>query len=175
MQKQTQTNLKEIILCIGSYFLASQNQSKIFLQQKVILTCATRMPVQKLMLPRGCTACNLDRILAVSGVSVVSTSQLLQRDCFCHTQTFLQVCAVNTRALLFSAVTLPWWSGPRCFRGCCAFWYGIQCWLHPAEPEVLSAGSLHFACTHCCPHWQKKKKGRRLNSIQQSHWGETIL
>lgn len=37
------------------------------------------MPVQKLMFPRGCTACSLDRILAVSGVSVVNTSQLLQR------------------------------------------------------------------------------------------------
>lgn len=44
------------------------------------LTCATLMPVQKLMFPRGCTACSLDSILPVSGVSVVSTSQLLHRD-----------------------------------------------------------------------------------------------
>lgn len=44
------------------------------------LTCATLMPVQKLMLPRGCTACSLDSILPVSGVSVVSTSQLLHVD-----------------------------------------------------------------------------------------------
>lgn len=43
------------------------------------LTCATLMPVQKLMFPRGCTACSLDSILPVSGVSVVSTSQLLHR------------------------------------------------------------------------------------------------
>ncbi len=41
------------------------------------LTCATLMPVQKLMFPRGCTACSLDSILPVSGVSVVNTSQLL--------------------------------------------------------------------------------------------------
>lgn len=60
-----------------------------------ILTCATLMPVQKLMFPRGCTACSLDRILAVSGVSVVSTSQLLHRGHFCHTLTFLQACTYN--------------------------------------------------------------------------------
>lgn len=47
---------------------------------KVKLTCATLMPVQKLMFPRGCTAWSLDSILPVSGVSVVSTSQLLHRE-----------------------------------------------------------------------------------------------
>ncbi len=46
------------------------------------LTCATLMPVQKLMTPLGWTAWSFDRILPVSGVSVVRTSQLLQ-----HTHT----------------------------------------------------------------------------------------
>lgn len=32
------------------------------------------------MFPRGCTACSLESIRPVSGVSVVSTSQLLQKD-----------------------------------------------------------------------------------------------
>lgn len=52
------------------------------------------MPVQKLMLPRGCTACSLDSILPVSGVSVVSTSQLL------HTEkTIALLCTIlNVRA-----------------------------------------------------------------------------
>lgn len=42
-------------------------------------TCATLIPVQKLMFPQGWTAWSLDSILAVSGVSVVSTSQLLNK------------------------------------------------------------------------------------------------
>lgn len=47
---------------------------------KINLTCATLIPVQKLMFPHGCTACSFDSILPVSGVSVVSTSQLLQSE-----------------------------------------------------------------------------------------------
>lgn len=131
-------------------FLTNQDSENL-LTKSQILTCATLIPVQKLMFPRGCTACSLDRILAVSGVSVVNTSQLLQRGHFCYTFTFLQACMYNSLAL-FSAVTLPWWSGPRCFQGCCVFWCGKQRSPRPAGPEALSAGSLHSACTHYCPH-----------------------
>lgn len=81
----------------------AQDQSEgFFVTESQILTCATLMPVQKLMFPRGWTACSLDRILAVSGVSVVSTSQLLQRGrvfCCCYTQTSLQACALNSRCI----------------------------------------------------------------------------
>lgn len=41
------------------------------------LTWATRMPVQKVILPLGWTVWSLERIRPVSGVSVVSTSQSL--------------------------------------------------------------------------------------------------
>lgn len=35
--------------------------------------------MQKVIFPLGCTVCSFDRIRPVSGVSVVNTSQLLQR------------------------------------------------------------------------------------------------
>lgn len=65
--------------------------------------------------------------------------------------TFLQSCTYKSPAL-FPAHTLPLWSGPRCFQGCCVFWCDRRRWPRPVEPEALWAGSLHFACTHYCPH-----------------------
>lgn len=71
--------------CIQAFLLVywvSSNRTKIafVVWLKIKLTCATLIPVQKLMFPHGCTACSFDSILPVSGVSVVSTSQLLQRE-----------------------------------------------------------------------------------------------
>lgn len=75
LQSQLQTEALEFIFfgCCSKHV-----QSPVFK-----LTCATLMPVQKLMFPRGCTACSLERILPVSGVSVVSTSQLLRSSYTC--------------------------------------------------------------------------------------------
>lgn len=74
------------------------------------LTCATLMPVQKLMFPRGCTAWSFDSILAVSGVSVVRTSQLLHTDItHCsYTNIFLQApSSIRQNISYFAMVMRP--------------------------------------------------------------------
>ena len=67
------------LLQLHFWFPAKAAREDSLFHESQTLTCATLMPVQKQMFPIGCTACSLDSILPVSGVSVVSTSQLLHR------------------------------------------------------------------------------------------------
>lgn len=127
-----------------------------------VLTCATRMLVQKEIVPSGWTAWSFERMRPVSGVKVVRTSQLLHQTERCVISYYMQTTPLSDRSYTYDIkyntdiLTLPLWLDPHCSLGYYGSLSGRQCWQHPAVPATWWAGNLHSSCIHCCLYCKNK-------------------